>query len=44
MSHRLYTHMTKTNAFELATKLKKARKNDNKNRKQQNLLHKKKRA
>ena len=44
MSKRIYTHMTKTNAFDVASKIKAERKNDNKNRKKQNILHKKKRA
>lgn len=44
MSKRIYTHITKTNAFEVATKIKTQRKNDNKNRKQQTVLHKKKRS
>lgn len=44
MSKRIYTHMTKTNAFDVASKIKLERKNDNKNRKKQNILHKKKRA
>lgn len=34
----------KTNAFDVATKIKTQRKNDNKNRKQQTVLHKKKRS
>ncbi len=44
MSKRIYNHMTKTNAFDVATKIKTQRKNDNKNRKQQGVLHKKKRS
>lgn len=44
MSKRIYNHMTKTNAFDVATKIKTQRKNDNKNRNKQGVLHKKKRS
>lgn len=44
MSKRIYTHLTKTDAFDVATKIKTQRKNDNKNRRTQNSVHKKKRS
>lgn len=44
MSKRIYTHLTRTNMFDVADKIKKGIKNDRKNRKSQDILHKKKRS
>lgn len=44
MSKRIYTHLTRTNMFDVADKIKKELKNDRKNRKSQDILHKKKRS
>ena len=44
MSKRIYNHLTKTNAFEIANKIKTQRKNDNKNRRSKNILHTKKKS